>query len=255
MRVGFIGASGTGKSTLVRFLQSKYPGVPVNPVGSRSVAKAMGFVHPEGSPQAGEGNPYAVDRASVSTYERNLAILGNLNPVDHPAAFPPGTTCVEAMAIVARDAAVEAMFAWENVAVRGPTCRPIFQVRLQFEKIRWEESHDAFFTDRTPLDDLAYAILHCREVVDDAFIDRAFTAMARYDAIFYCPVATFCNLDGDASRVADRAYHRVHDALLAGLIRQYEDTQCGLDGRMLVVPLSEPVLSDRQEIVSWHVSL
>ena len=57
MRVGFIGASGTGKSTLVRLLQAAHPAVLVNPVGSRSVAKAMGFVHPAGSPQADEGNP------------------------------------------------------------------------------------------------------------------------------------------------------------------------------------------------------
>lgn len=114
MRVGFIGASGTGKSTLVRFLQTQHPDVPVNPVGSRSVAKAMGFVHPEGSLQAGEGNPYAVDHASASIYEMTLGILNNLSPLVHPDAFPSGMSVSEALAVVARDAAVEAADAWKD---------------------------------------------------------------------------------------------------------------------------------------------
>ena len=223
----------------------------MNPVGSRSVAKAMGFVHPAGSPQAGEGNPYAVDHALALTYETTLGILGNLNPLDHPDAFSPGTTLVEASAVVAQDAAMEAMRAWRDggsAVLTGKTCRPSFQVRLQTEKIAWEAMHDAFLTDRTPLDDLAYAILHCREVVDDTFIDRAFAAMSRYDVVFYCPLATFCNLDGDASRVAERAYHRIHDAILAGLIEQHERP----DGS-LIQALRDPSLAARQEIVSWFV--
>lgn len=51
MRVAFCGASGTGKSTLAEFVAKTY-GFPMNPVGSRSVSKAMGFE-----------NPYDVDKA------------------------------------------------------------------------------------------------------------------------------------------------------------------------------------------------
>jgi hypothetical protein len=51
MRIGFIGCSGCGKSTLARYVSEKY-GLPICPVGSRSVAAAMGF-----------SNPYDVDKA------------------------------------------------------------------------------------------------------------------------------------------------------------------------------------------------
>jgi hypothetical protein len=45
MRVGFCGASGTGKTTLAEHIRDKY-GVPMTPVGSRSVSRAMGFASP-----------------------------------------------------------------------------------------------------------------------------------------------------------------------------------------------------------------
>ena len=41
-RLAFCGASGTGKTTLAEWLSETY-GLPINPVGSRSVARAMGF--------------------------------------------------------------------------------------------------------------------------------------------------------------------------------------------------------------------
>ncbi len=44
-RIAFTGASGTGKTTLVSILAEKL-GLEVNPVGSRSVALAMGFRTP-----------------------------------------------------------------------------------------------------------------------------------------------------------------------------------------------------------------
>lgn len=50
-RIGFSGASGTGKSTLMNFVADKL-GLPTNPVGSRSVARDMGF-----------DSPYDVDKA------------------------------------------------------------------------------------------------------------------------------------------------------------------------------------------------
>lgn len=42
IRLAFAGASGTGKSTLAHYVATKY-GIPMNPVGARSVAMAMGF--------------------------------------------------------------------------------------------------------------------------------------------------------------------------------------------------------------------
>ncbi len=51
MRIGIAGASGTGKTTLAKAIAAQY-GWPINPVGSRSVAKSMGF-----------DNPYDVDAA------------------------------------------------------------------------------------------------------------------------------------------------------------------------------------------------
>jgi hypothetical protein len=51
LRVGFMGASGTGKTTLATYVAKTF-GVPMNPIGSRSVAKAMGF-----------DSPYDVDKA------------------------------------------------------------------------------------------------------------------------------------------------------------------------------------------------
>ncbi len=53
MRISFCGASGTGKSTLAAFVAEKY-GIPINPVGSRSVAAAMGFASPYDVDAAGK---------------------------------------------------------------------------------------------------------------------------------------------------------------------------------------------------------
>lgn len=60
-RVAFVGASGTGKSTLAIFLAGKL-GLPVNPVGSRSVSEAMGYA-----------SPYDVDKAGRrAEFQRRL---------------------------------------------------------------------------------------------------------------------------------------------------------------------------------------
>lgn len=53
MRIAFAGASGTGKTTLASWVAQRY-GIPLNPVGSRSVAKAMGFEHPYDADRAGK---------------------------------------------------------------------------------------------------------------------------------------------------------------------------------------------------------
>jgi hypothetical protein len=45
MRIAFCGASGTGKTTLAEYVAKKYR-LEMNPIGSRSVAKDMGFESP-----------------------------------------------------------------------------------------------------------------------------------------------------------------------------------------------------------------
>lgn len=61
LRIGFAGASGTGKSALSLALAERY-GIPINPVGSRSVSQAMGFA-----------SPYDVDKAGRrAEFQRRL---------------------------------------------------------------------------------------------------------------------------------------------------------------------------------------
>lgn len=52
-RIAFSGASGTGKTTLMNAVNETL-GLPVNPVGSRSVAKDMGFESPYDVDKAGK---------------------------------------------------------------------------------------------------------------------------------------------------------------------------------------------------------
>lgn len=61
LRIAFCGASGTGKTTLSTYLVEQLK-IPFNPVGSRSVAKAMGFE-----------SPYDVDKAGKrAEFQRRL---------------------------------------------------------------------------------------------------------------------------------------------------------------------------------------
>ncbi len=61
MRIAFSGASGTGKTTLATWVSETY-GIPMNPVGSRSVSQAMGFK-----------SPYDVDAAGKrAVFQRRL---------------------------------------------------------------------------------------------------------------------------------------------------------------------------------------
>lgn len=149
MRIAFAGASGTGKSTLAKWVAERYK-IPINPVGSRSVAKSMGF-----------DNPYDVDKAGK---------------------------------------------------------RDVFQVRLQIEKAKWENSHDSFVTDRTTLDEMTYTALHDISTVDKMYWDTAWKGWRRYSIVFFCPVGVFQGLDGDPVRVSDPTYHLVFETMLRGLI-------------------------------------
>ena len=62
-RIALTGASGTGKSTLATNLAAHLK-LPLNPVGSRSVAESMGFA-----------SPYDVDKAGMrGEFQRNLIL-------------------------------------------------------------------------------------------------------------------------------------------------------------------------------------
>lgn len=151
-RIAFCGASGTGKTTAARWLAEQMK-LPMNPVGSRSVAKEMGFA-----------SPYDVDEANR---------------------------------------------------------RKEFQHNLQARKIAWELEHDAFITDRTVLDDLAYTVMHDVKAVDEAYLARAIEHMKRYTHVVMCPVDVFCNTGTDAHRVHDLAYHRIFDAVVNGFCMEW----------------------------------
>lgn len=192
MKIAFAGASGTGKTTLARWVSDTY-GLPLNPVGSRSVAKEMGFVGPDG-----EGRPYDVDKANRTVYEMTRR-----------------TASVEE---AARASLYEPPHADANY-MASASMRPVFQRKLAEAKIAWESEHDAFVTDRTSLDDCAYAILHCREVVDAEFLNRAYKHTGAYTLVVYCPAAVFCAPSGDPARVNDAVYQSIYDALILGLLR------------------------------------
>ena len=152
MRIGFAGASGCGKSTLASWLAAELE-LPDNPVGSRSVAAAMGFA-----------SPYDVDAAGK---------------------------------------------------------RAEFQRRLLAEKLAWEAEHDAFVTDRTTFDNLAYTILHDARAVDEDQLRAAARGVRRLTYVFFCPLDAHQKTGDDPARVHDRAYHLVYEAVLRGLFLQF----------------------------------
>ena len=81
LRVAFCGSSGTGKSTLASHVAEKY-GLPLNPIGSRSVSKAMGFE-----------SPYDVDKAGRrAEFQRRLVDEKRAWEVDHKSFVTDRTT-------------------------------------------------------------------------------------------------------------------------------------------------------------------
>lgn len=198
MRVAICGASGTGKTTLAKAIAEEF-GLPINPVGSRSVAKKMGFA-----------NPYDVDMASEEAYENWLRQDGHSRDWDGAAQF-----------------AIERFCDYPEVARHEATCREIFQRRLQKEKIAWEKKHEDFVTDRTTLDDMCYFMLHAPECVDKAFIARAVKHCEIYTTVIWLPVTGpggFVKGLSDPARKGDVNYQRAYEMLLLGALTfaQYE---------------------------------
>jgi predicted ATPase len=151
-RIAFVGSSGTGKTTLASKLVQHY-GLELNPVGSRSVAAAMGYA-----------SPYDVDQAGK---------------------------------------------------------RAEFQRELVVQKLAWEAVHESFVTDRTPVDNLAYSIMHCVDDVDDEALKRTRAGLARYTHIIFTHMAGFHSTAGDPARIQDTAYHEVFECLCEGLLERY----------------------------------
>jgi hypothetical protein len=100
--------------------------------------------------------------------------------------------------------------------------RTEFQQRLLFDKAAWELAHDDFVTDRTTLDNLAYAILHDVHGVDADMLDTSRRGMLRYTHVFFCPIDSFCKTAGDPNRVSSLEYQRIYEIVLRGMLRELQ---------------------------------
>lgn len=142
----------------------------MNPVGSRSVAAAMGFA-----------SPYDVDAAG-----KRLA----------------------------------------------------FQERLIEEKLAWELGKESFVTDRTPLDNLAYVMMHGGAgTVSVRYLEAFERNIVLYTHVFVCPIAAFQKMGDDPARKHEPEYHHLYEAALVGLLDAYVPVH-----KRFVVNVSEAIL-------------
>ena len=180
MRVAFCGASGTGKTTLARFLANRM-GWPMTDMGSRTVAKELGF-----------DSPYDVDKASLREYR---ACIGDELPVER--------------------AAKQSMM---HFTAGERTMRVHFQHRLQEAKIAWEMGKHDLVTDRTTVDDFVYCAIHNIHGITETFTDRARTWTSSYDLIVFCGMDEYYNHEGDKARVNSEWYHRTFELFCDGVL-------------------------------------
>lgn len=132
--------------------------------------------------------------------------------------------------------------------VDGAGQRPAFQRRLLAEKHRWEGSCEAFATDRTPLDNLAYSSLHAIASIDDDFVDRCMDGMKRYTHVFFCPAESFQQIGTDPARVASLVYHQTYEILLRGFLDLWSER----DDAAVVRWIHGKTREDRiEEVDSW----
>jgi nicotinamide riboside kinase len=99
--------------------------------------------------------------------------------------------------------------------------RAEFQRRLIEEKARWEHEHESFVTDRTPLDNITYTIMHDVGAIDAALLSRAVSATRRYTLIIRCTMETFFAPGDDPARVLDPTYHVLFETVLEGLLARH----------------------------------
>lgn len=180
MRIAFCGASGTGKTTLAKYLADRVE-LPFNPVGSRSTAAELGF-----------SSPYDVDKACSKAYHRALA---------------GGGTAAEA-----------AERSLEVGCTDHPTMRGEFQRKLQLAKIEWETANPDFVTDRSTVDDFVYCALHNYKAMDEGYLKRAQEHLKTYDIIFFTPMNAFHNVSDDPARLGEKTYHKVFEDIADGLL-------------------------------------
>jgi hypothetical protein len=88
-------------------------------------------------------------------------------------------------------------------------------------KVNWERTTQSFVTDRTPLDNLTYTIMHDYKAVDAEFLETAIEATARYDMVLYLPVDAYCAPGGDPHRIQDMTYHKLFDVILFGFLERF----------------------------------
>jgi hypothetical protein len=179
MRIAFMGAAGTGKSTLAKWLAVEL-GLPMNPHTVRGTAARLGF-----------DNPYDVDRAGRDAYAYALE-TDEASPVD------------------------AARFALREFRPGQTTCRMFFQDELLRDKVRWELANPEFVTDRSAVDVLAYTALHGALDLREDTITHALQAQQRYTDVYACPIDGFVNLDNDPVRNHGMGYHRASEALMRG---------------------------------------
>lgn len=217
-RIAFCGASGSGKTTLATWLAEEL-GLPLNPVGSRSVARSLGF-----------NNPYDVDRASRAVYDAFVSDLRD----------SPDHLYETELARAARVAVDE----WAN---GEETCRTLFQEELLKRKIEWELNHlNGFVTDRTTVDNFVYAAMHNPQDLTTEYMEQAAAQLAHYDIIFFTGTAAFHNLADDPSRVGELAYHHAFELFLDGTLINW----LGNDWNEKVRHVTEKSLLRRQNEVA-----
>ena len=120
--------------------------------------------------------------------------------------------------------------------------RAEFQRRLLAEKLAWEAEHDAFVTDRTTFDNLAYTILHDARAVDEDQLRAAARGVRRLTHVFFCPLDAHQKTGDDPARVHDRAYHLVYEAILVGIFTR-------LTPSVAIVQLRTGDLEERKRVV------
>lgn len=98
--------------------------------------------------------------------------------------------------------------------------REQFQKRLLDEKHAWESEHEVFVTDRTPLDNLVYTVMHGGvKVVDEAYLEKVRLGCARYTHVFFCSIYSFLSTANDSARIASRTYHQIYQSVFEGMNR------------------------------------
>lgn len=184
MKIAFTGSSGTGKTTLAKYISEEF-NIPLNPVGSRSVAASMGFK-----------NPYDVDKASLAVYDA-------LRDSDEGE----------------KKAATAALLAYDG---HETTCRGLFQMELQAQKIAWEREHNSFVTDRSTVDDFVYCALHGHEHITEEYIKAAKKHFAEYDLVFLTPMNVFISNKPDPVRNMDWNYSRLFETMAFPLAHEWK---------------------------------